>query len=200
MAAIALLITGAITSEIVDRFVYQEVTGALLTRSRLWWEIVLNLQILSVGMIWFCYSDRIADATGNLKRMHMLLCGITIIAALIPSFLAAVSAANNWFYVRPSLSSFIGFFVFGIAFWFTSLLMQIVLFKLRARLTSSAPKQLRVWHYIPAILLALIVAIDGPLGGRLWLVATPVLLYLQGAMPYLVHAFGPVALSEPKID
>lgn len=197
MAAIALLITGAITAEIVDRYVYQEVTGALLTRSRLWWEIVLNLQILSVGMIWFCYSDRIADAVGNLKRIHMLLCGITIVAALIPSFLAAVSAANNWFYVRPSLSSFIGFFVFGIAFWFTSLLMQIVLLRLRARRTGAQAKQLRAWHYAPAFMLAVIVTVDASWGGRVWLVATPLLLYLQGAMPYLVHAFGP-AISEPK--
>lgn len=198
MAAIALLITGTITAEIVDRFVYQEVTGALLTRSRLWWEIVLNLQILSVGMIWFCYSDRIADATGKLKRMHVVLCGITIVAALLPSMLAAASAANNWFYVRPNLPSFIGFFVFGTVFWFFSLLMQIVLVRIRARLSGVQPKRTVMWHYTPALLLAVIVAVDAPLGGRVWLVATPALLYLQGAMPYLVHAIGRV--PDPKQD
>lgn len=189
LAAAALLITGAITSEIVDRYVYQEVSGALLTRSRLWWEVVLNLQILSVGMIWFCYSDRIADATGGLKRMHILMCGVTIVAALQPSLLAAVSAANNWFYVRPSLQSFIGFFVFGTAFWFASLLIQIVLVRLRARLAGRKPRRRPKWYYAPALLLAAITAVDAPLGGRIWLVATPALLYLQGAMPYLMHAF-----------
>lgn len=189
LAGIALLMTGAITAEIVDQYVYQQITGSLLTRSRLWWEIVLNLQILSVGMIWFCYSDRIADASGNLKRMQVFICTVTILAALMPSFLAGVSAANNWFSVRPSMQSFIGFFLFALVFWLMSLVAQAFLLRVRARMSGRIVARRPLWYYSPVLMLVAICAVDAPLGGRAWLVATPALLYLQGAMPYFVHAF-----------
>ena len=189
MAGIAMLIAGVITAQIVEQFVYSEATEPALTRSRLWWEIVLNLQILSLGMIWFCYSDRIADATGRLKHMQMLMCGLTMLSALMPTILAGVSAANNWFSIRPGLQSFIGFFLFGVAFWFASLIAQVLLLRLRARMAGKPTKSRPMWFYAPAAALAVISLIDAPLGGRLWLVMTPILLYLQGAMPYLVHAF-----------
>lgn len=190
MAAIALMITGVIVASMVDHYVSaaNEATATAVTRSRLWWEIVLNLQILSVGMIWFCYSDRIGDSRGAARRLHIALCSFAIVSALMPSFLGAVSAANNWFEIRPNPTSFVGFFIFGVSFWLLTLLSQILLGMARSKLKRSAYRHWGVAFYTPAIALGVLALLDAPGGGTLWLVMTPVLLYLQGALPYLMKA------------
>lgn len=188
MAAIALMITGVIVAMMVEHYVTAGEADTALTRSRLWWEIVLNLQILSVGMIWFCHSDRISESEGPVRRLHITLCSMAILSALMPSILGAVSAANNWFEIRPVPSSFVGFFVFGVAFWLVTLLAQIVLSRAHGRFAGKRFRHRHLSFYSPAIALGLLALIDASRNGTLWLIMTPVLLYLQGALPYLLKA------------
>lgn len=185
---LALLITGVIVAMMVQHYVSSGESGAGITRSRLWWEVVLNLQILSVGMIWFCYSDRISDAQGPVRRLHILLCGFAILSALMPSILGAVSAANDWFSIRPGPQAFIGFFIFGVAFWLVTLVAQLWLLGMRSRYAKRKRRKRHVAFYAPALTLAAIALVDAPSGGTTWLTMTPILLYLQGALPYLLKA------------
>lgn len=185
---LALLITGIIVANMVQHYVTSGESDAGITRSRLWWEVVLNLQILSVGMIWFCYSDRISDAKGPVRRLHILLCGFAILSALMPSILGTVSAANNWFSIRPGPQTFIGFFIFGVVFWLVTLIAQLWFLGLRNRYAKRKRRKRSVAFYAPALTLAAIALVDAPGGGTTWLTMTPVLLYLQGALPYLLRA------------
>lgn len=189
MVGMAFLATGVIVAMMVDYYVSSPASETAITRSRLWWEIVMNLQILSVALIWFCYTDRIGDAKGTKKRLHILMCCFAMLSVLMPSVLGAVSAANNWFEIRPGPNSFIGFFVFGVAFWCASIVAQFILLRLRVRYAGKSMRRRSIWFYSPAMVLTVFVAFDGPSGGHLWLVMTPILLYLQGAMPFFQKAF-----------
>lgn len=196
MAGTAFLITGVIVALMVDNYVNTPAGSNAVTRSRLWWEIVLNLQILSAGMVWYCYVDRISDAEGAVRRSYILLCFYSILAVLMPSFLGAMSAANNWFEIRPSTESFIGFFVFGVIFWFVSMLSQQLLYLFKRRRGATHARKSRVRDFLPAMALVVVIAIDAPRGGNLWLVMTPVLLYIQGGLPYLRRAIKLRPVSE----
>ena len=44
--------------------------------------------------------------------------------------------------------------------------------------------------FVPALLLGIVVLVDAPGGGTFWLIFTPIMLYLQGALPYFLKAFG----------
>ncbi len=186
LGGIALLITGVIVAMMVQHYVASGESDSGITRSRLWWEVVLNLQILSVGMIWFCYSDRISDAKGPVRRLQILLCGFAILSALMPSVLGAVSAANNWFSIRPGPQTFIGFFIFGVVFWLITLVAQLWFLGLRSRYANRKRRKRSAAFYAPALTLGAIALFDAPSGGTTWLTMTPVLLYLQGAVPYLL--------------
>ncbi len=200
MAAMALMITGTIVAMMVHHYVASPAPDNAITRSRLWWEIVLNLQLLSVGMIWFCYSDRIGDASGRVKGLQILLCAFAIVSVLMPSILGAISAANNWFEIRPNPSTFTSFFAFGVGFWLVTLVVQIILLRLRNKYSKRDPIRRGIRFYTPAIILGVILLIDAPGGGTRWLVMTPVLLYLQGALPYLMKAFRQKHLPENKFQ
>ena len=124
LTAIALIITGVIVAQMVAQYVTTSELDQGLNRSRLWWEIVLNLQLLSVGMIWFSYSDRIGEATGPVRRLHIVTCGFVSLSAFMPTILGALSASNNWFEIRPNHGVFVNFFLFGVSFWLIGLLLQ----------------------------------------------------------------------------
>lgn len=192
LAAIALLISGGIIAQIVNQYVSQEATVGALTRSRLWWEIVLNLQLLSIGMVWFYFSDRISDSEGRHKFLQISMFCLAMFSTVMPSILAAVSAANDWFSIRPTMESFIGFFLFGVVLWGIALVLQNVLLRVTSQIAGIKPRRRSIWFYGPVMLLSVITMVDIVIiGGRLWLVATPVLLYIQGALPYIIHAFTP---------
>lgn len=191
LSAIALMITAVIFAQMVAQYVTTTEVDQALIRSRLWWEIVLNLQLLSVGMIWFSYSDRIGETTGAVRRLYIVNCVFASLSAVMPLILGALSAGYNWFEIRPSYRVFVGFFIFGISFWLIGLLLH----QLLARTKKNTRKKRTLWFticfYAPSILLGLTVLFDAPSGGTLWLILTPIMLYLQGAMPYLLKAFRP---------
>lgn len=195
MTAVALLVTAVIVAQMVAQYVTTTAVDQALNRSRLWWEIVLNLQLLSVGMIWFSYSDRISVATGPVRHLHIITCGFVSLTAIMPTLLGAISASNNWFEIRPGPDVFVGFFVFGVTTWLVGLLLQSILYWLRKKSMKRPGQRRGILFFLPSIALGIIALVDGPGGGTLWFILTPIMLYLQGAMPYLMKAFRP-----PPVD
>jgi len=191
LTAIALMITSVIFAQMVAQYVTTTEVNQGLIRSRLWWEMVLNLQLLSVGMIWFSYSDRISIATGPIRRMHIINCGFVSLSVFMPTFLGVVSASNNWFEIRPGPDVFVGFFLFGISAGLIGLVLQTILYRLRRKSAEHYARRRGIWFFLPSIALGLAVVFDAPGGGTWWLILTPILLYLQGAVPYLLKAFRP---------
>lgn len=195
MTAVALMITSVIVAQMVAQYVTTTEVDQALNRSRLWWEIVLNLQLLSVGMIWFSYSDRISDATGPVRHMHIINCGFVSLTAIMPTILGAISASMNWFEIRPGPNVFFGFFLFGVSVWLIGILLQSILHRLRKETMKRPGRRRGIWFFLPSIALGITALLDGPGGGTLWLILTPIMLYLQGAVPYLMKAFRPPSVS-----
>jgi len=191
LIALALMITGVIVAQMVAQYVTTTELDRGLNRSRLWWELVLNLQLLSVGMIWFSYADRISAATGSVRRMHIINCGFVSLSAFMPTILGALSASNNWFEIRPGPDVFVGFFLFGVSFWFIGLVLQLLLAHFKKKTNRHRHLRRRdVAIFVPSLALGIVALVDAPGGGTLWLIFTPLMLYLQGALPYFMKAFG----------
>lgn len=190
MAGCALVTSGIIIALMVRQYHMTSSIDDALTRSRLWWEIVLNIQILSAGVIWFAHSDAISRTEGKRKRLYILQCIFSVISVLLPSILAFIAVVNNWFEVRPSTSVYWIFVGLGFLHWAWGFLIIVVR---RWRLNTDSPRKrrlLRPGEFIPFIILMIIVAIDAPAGGTFWTIATPVFLFMQGAMPYFYRGFG----------
>ncbi len=190
LTAIALMITGVIVAQMVEQYVTTTEIDQGIIRSRLWWELVLNLQILCIGMIWFSYSDRIGDTSGPVRRLHIINCGFVSLSAILPAFLGVISASSGWFEIRPGPDVFIGLFLFGVSFWLIGLLLQSLLIHYKNKAKKQRLRRRGIGFFAPSLLLGVTALIDGPGGGTLWLILTPIMLYLQGALPYFLKAFG----------
>lgn len=191
LTAVALMTTGVIIAQMVAQYVNTTEIDQGLNRSRLWWEVVLNLQLLSVGMIWFSYSDRISASSGAIRCMHIINCAFVSLSAVMPTFLGAISATNNWFEIRPGPDVFVGFFLFGVSFWLIGIVLQSILLHFRKKAKKQKMRRRGIAFFSPSIMLGVLAVLDGPDGGTLWLMLTPIFLYLQGALPYFIRAFRP---------
>lgn len=161
-----------------------------LTGSRLWWEIVLNLQILSVAMMWFCYSDRIDGSKGRIRLLQIVRRWFAIVTVLLPSMFGVLGVYQNWFFENPPGNVVWAFACAVLLFWLSGVFMHALVQRGRRNRPSEAAWVYRVLFFIPAALLAVIMLVDIPAGGQTWLLAIPILTYLQGAMPFITKAFG----------
>ncbi|WP_262694601.1 hypothetical protein [Kordiimonas aquimaris] len=186
--AIALIITGIILATML--YQYLNVVEGALSRSRLWWEIVLNVQILSAAMMWFCYSDRIENSTGAVKRLQIIRLWFTIVTVLLPTFFGVAGVGFNWFEYEPSPLLISLFCAAVFLYWLLGLWVHMRVQKKRSNPNRPASGLFYAATYSPIILLLLISVFDAPQGGVFWLYAIPVLTYIQGAMPFIVKAFG----------
>ena len=191
LVGIALLISGTILAQFVDQYISLQLSDSAITRSRLWWEVVLNLQIMSFGIVWFCYVDPITNSSGRWKRNQIIMFLVASVAVLMPSITGGVALANGWFSVRPDIDEFTYVFVLGVVAWLLALLFQyIMLYRFRSANTMAIRKR-PFLLYFPILTLFGILAFDTQSENQLWYVATPFLLYVQGAVPYIIYAFVP---------
>lgn len=161
-----------------------------LTASRFWWEIVLNLQILSAAMMWFCYSDRIDGSEGRIRLLQIVRRWFAIITVLLPSMLGAAGIQQNWFVDHPS-PEFVGVFACVVLlFWMIGVVVHALVQRNRRNRPRKASLKYRVLFFTPALCLLIVILLDAPGDGQTWLLAIPVLTYLQGAMPFITKAFG----------
>ena len=190
LGAIALNITGWILAFMLYQYLETPAGTTGLSRSRLVWEIVLNLQILSAAFIWFCYSDRIEGSTGQIRHLQIARLWFAMITVLQPTFLGLLGIQQNWFVEPPSADSVRLFAIVVFSYWLAGVWLNKLVHRKRSTRLPSAGYRYRLFFFLPAFALLVVTAIDLPLGGQLWLLAIPILTYLQGSMPYITKAFG----------
>lgn len=190
LGAIALNITGVILTFMLFQYLEASEGARTLSRSRLVWELVLNLQILSAALIWFCYSDRIDGSVGGMKVLQRLRLWFALVTVLLPTLLGLLGIQQNWFEEQPTAGEVRLFAYIVLTYWLLGVWLNA-----RVRVRRSTQIRKVGWRYrlgflCPALLLALTTAVDLPMGGQTWLLAIPLFTYLQGSMPFLTKAFG----------
>lgn len=188
--AAALVITGFILADMLSHYLMAINGQSALTRSRLWWEIVLNLQILSAAMVWFCYSDRIDGSRGRIRLLQNIRRWFAIATVLLPSILGVIGIQQNWFVEQPSTTYVWTFACLVLFVWLGGLVVHHMVQRRRRNKPKKASLKYRVLFLLPAITLTMVILLDAPTGGQTWLLAIPVLTYLQGAIPFITKAFG----------
>lgn len=191
MVAVALIVSGVIISIMMYKYLATTALDDALIRSRLWWEIVLNVQILSAGVVWFSHADAIGTTSGARKRAYIIQCSYTTMAVLLPTIMGFLSIWFNWFEVRPTNTAYWTAYGLGVGFW--SIGPAIRLINSFAKNIPQAKKwrPLGIWDAIPVLSLVMIAAYGLLFGdGRTWSAATPIALYCQSAVPFIFKGFG----------
>lgn len=189
MAATALFVSGSIMSMLVQQYLSSNEIEGAFTRSRLWWEVVLNVQLLCAGMMWFYYAEKIEDAVGAKRRYQMVRSTFSIITVSVPIFIAAYAALNNWFEAKPDSVTLYIFAGSLIVYWAAGLFLhrQVILRRVGGRFKLHSRVGFR--FFIPLYFLMTVIVCDIALQGRDWVVMTPILLSVQAATPYFLKAF-----------
>lgn len=197
MGGMAMMIIGAILSLMMAFFFLPEIFGEGNLVSRWWWEIVLNLQILCLAFMWFCHHNRILYATGWWRFRAILHFGTGVVSVSYPLGIMLISAYLDWFRETPPVGEVYALVIGCIALWaignFVVPVIAWLMVKTEAgqqkaaRATSFRPRiwVLTFWPTLLALLLALFIKYTGSVGLSTLL---PVLLYLQGALPYFRKA------------
>ena len=202
MGGCALMISGAILTSMLQLYFGSEYTDEGIVRSRWWWEIVMNLQVLSLAFMWFCYADRVSDNEGLKKRVMLVRLLFSLLIVLLPSWLALVSAYLNWFVERPSIEVIGNLIFIMLVIWgltnFVPGFMHLVAGKKDNRqgflFTYMKPRK---WYvYMPVYMAFLVWVLEIVRGGTLHYQYVPLLLYTQAAIPFLMRGLGRVAVKR----
>ncbi|UTW60103.1 hypothetical protein KFE96_07275 [Kordiimonas sp. SCSIO 12603] len=103
LGAFGLLLTGVIVSYLVFQYFDFDGEAAPTTlRSRLQWELILNLQILSLACVWFFFVDYLEGFKGFRRQAMKLRIYLGYIMVLMPLWIVLTAVANNWFVVRAT--------------------------------------------------------------------------------------------------
>lgn len=194
MAIVSRLIAGSILSLMFFQYFSSPSGSSAFVTSRLWWEIALNLQILSIGMMWFSYADRICPEQGPLRRLQLIKRWLAILAVSTPFVVGFIAVVNNWFTERPPP------IVFGII---VGLALAHLIISLTVRLQIEKHRQHRqdytAWwrlaFFAPSILFTFIAIACLRSGDLMWFSIAPLFLFIQGSMPYFMEVIGVV---EPE--
>lgn len=190
MGVLSRLIAGGILVLMFDQYFISQATGSAFVKSRIWWEIILNLQLLSVGLLWFSYSDRVTRERGRLKTLQMVRLGLSLFASLTPTWVGLAAIFYDWFVVLPGVGVFVAILIFATIHLIISLYVygQIEAYRTTPKPTYS--KVERVLFYAPTIIFICCVSIDLVVGANTWFIIMPILLFSQGSMPYVFEAIG----------
>lgn len=203
MAALARLVAGGILSVMFYEYFSRPETGATLTQSRLWWEIVLNLQLLSAGMVWFSYSDRVSPASGKMRILQFFRLILAVCAVMTPTFFGVFAAIFGWFTVPPhpwvfyTIASLASLHLAGSLF----LYFRIEGGSSTGSSTGSSigAANRSVGYYLvffsPSLSFMVAVAVSAFTQGKEWIILLPLLVFAQGSMPYIMEYAG---LTVPK--
>ncbi len=200
--AIALIITGAILSSMSHQYFAGQYTGEAIVRSRSWWEIVLNLQVLCLAFMWFCYADRVRTHDKRRARVMKLRMFFGLLAVLVPFFIALTAVYFGWFEERPTIRIVDLIVCYMLIFWAFSasfpkaLALKAKYPELRFVQLLKYAKPRSVLSVFPAVVGVLVIAFDAIGTSRDYYFLLPILFYLQAAMPFLYRAF---SLSRPVV-
>lgn len=196
IGALALLIVGGILSLMVAFYMLPDVFGRGVLIARWWWEIVLNLQILCLAFMWFCHHERIIQAEGVWRFRAIGNFVVGVVSVSYPLGLLLVSAWFDWFRHAPSEHTVLLVMLGGVALWMVGAFLVPLVYwgtmgpEARAAiLGASGGGRFRLLrNFWPAICLVLALAFELVRGGVAGYILVPILMYIQGAKPYLRKA------------
>lgn len=193
LGGIALVITGVTLTLMVYLYFSDQYTGAQVFRARWLWEIILNLQILCVAFMWFCYAERIRDPDKRKAHQMIVRMGLSLFAVLLPAWVGLVSVSLGWFVELPSREVIDKIFIIMVGYWLLSVLIpRWLALVLEEKKPGShlLVRRLRAnWGTLPFITAMVILAIDMLRGTHHYYLAIPTLFYTQAAVPYLQSGF-----------
>jgi len=195
MAILSRLISGTILSLMFFQYFSSQGDGAAFVTSRLWWEIALNLQLLSAGMMWFSYVDRISQMPGTLRRLQLTKCWMAIFAVSTPFAVALVAVFNDWFVAKPPP------IIFGIIIGLAVLHLIVSLFihrkieKHRQKRRQIYSAQQRLAFFAPSLVFTVLATACVYTGDTIYFSFAPIFLFLQGSMPYVMEIAG---ITKPE--
>lgn len=195
MAILSRLISGTILSLMFFHYFSAQDGGSAFETSRLWWEIALNLQLLSIGMMWFSYMDRITPEPGPLRRLQLTKCWLAILAVSTPIAVGLIAALNNWFVEKPSPMVFVIIVVLATTHLVISLAVRLKIEKHIQRREKIFSSVQRFAFFAPSIMFTLLATACALVGDTIWFSATPLFLFMQGSMPYVMELLG---VAEPE--
>jgi hypothetical protein len=203
MGALAMLLSGGILTSMIQLYFDGQSEGAGVVMSRWWWEIVMNLQVMSIALLWFCFVDRISEAEGSRKRVLQFRLVCNMLIALLPVWMALVSGYANWFVERPPIAVIDYLVAVMIGFWaFVVLMSRLMVLRGNAKAYGGAG----FWSvirfpmtidWLPTYIVAALFIYGQAFGGTLHYRLIPMFLYLQAAMPYLKSGLTKQPPSNP---
>lgn len=195
MAILSRLISGTILSLMFHQYFSSTDDGSAFVTSRLWWEIALNLQLLSAGMMWFSYTDRISQVPGRLRTLQLTKCWLAIFAVSTPFAVGLIAVLNDWFIAKPPP------IVFGIIVGLAAahLAVSLTVYRLIERYRQKRQKiytvSQRLAFFAPSLLFTVLATACVTSGDTIWFSFTPLFLFMQGSMPYVMEIAG---ITEPE--
>ncbi|NVJ97203.1 MAG: hypothetical protein HWE25_03565 [Alphaproteobacteria bacterium] len=204
--AAAMIAVGIILSMMASYYFANGSEDEGITRSRWWWEIVLNVEILSVAFIWFTHIDRVKAASGWQAAVRLLQMGGGIVAVLLPVWVALAAAQLGWFESRPPVSYINMVVMICLAAWMFVWLAVLAVQTIMAK-QLAMPWFMRtdiLWRRVvrisPMLLAFILIGIETNNGGVAHYIYCPFLFYLQGAMPYLARGVRFDGEADPAPD
>jgi len=197
--ALAILMVGVQLTVMMAFYFIPGGDAFALLSTRWWWEVALNLQILSIALMWMCHTERISSAAGWRKFRAIVRLVVGLAGISTPFWTLVICARNDWFNNKPEPEALLFFGTVVFAVWlllayavplFVQLFMRGQNF-IYATSGSGSRRQV-IWTFSPFLLLGLLAAEETVRGGNMHFVMWPFLTYLHCAMPYLFRAFMPL--------
>ena len=200
---IAFLTTGVVLSVMCGLYFYSSATGENYLKSRMFWEIVLNLQVLCISLIWFAYDERIENAQGRWRVRMIVNLVFAIIVNLGPLGFFFYTTYKTWYSNFPSEATIIGIVHAIVLGWlFFELLVQggfrlitgTILMRSGGETSWTGSRIFgNMW---PVMVMVLVLVAAELTGEKLFYVVAPIFGYMKGALDFFNRAYRPPSVTS----
>lgn len=197
---VAFLITGCVLSAMCGLYFYSSSVGENFLKSRIFWEVVLNFQVVSLALIWFAYDDRIENAKGRWRARMTVNLIFAVTVNLAPLGFFFYTAGYAWAGAFPDEAE-VAYIVRGIVLgWLVFEIVvqssfRLVTGQLLLR-SGGVPKwsMRRFFANMWPVVLMVIVVVGAEVTGERWFfIVAPIFGYMKGGLDFFRLAF-----REPK--
>ncbi len=186
---IALAIAGSIFCLFVYMHVAYDFSETELFQSRLMWEIIFNLQILCLGLIWFFFAEYESFVSEHMKKVMRFRKAMSYLLVLMPMVFLMSSAYLGWYNRINSNKDLALFMVIFVGGWSAiKFIVQLIIGK-SPDIELSENKEFlinkKVWDYIIFLLIGFAFLVEYIWGSIFFYVALIALLYIRGIIIFL---------------
>ncbi len=209
--ALSLLLVGFVLSFQCIFYLRDDEFSKEIIRARWLWEIVLNIQILSLAFMWFSHHNRILFSQGRWRVRAILNFTAGFVAAGTPAAIMLVAAMLDWYRYPPDPGLPKQLIIKGIYAWLAIIFSSEVIgnflrprrrgkqnqSKTRVVFTAKYDFFRRRW---PAVLAAIFLAGNELVINDTGIILATFLCFLQGAVTYYRKALKPPYYETEAYD